>query len=514
MRNFINVFFLLFTVSIARTQPVVEWQKSLGGTAGDYGSSVIQTACGGYMMAGQSRSNNGDVSGNHGAFDFWIIKTDISGNTLWQKCLGGSADDSPSSVEQTSDGGYIISGTTASADGDVAGIHGVVNDIWIVKIDSAGNMIWQKCLGGTGIDEGACIQQTADGGYIIAASVKSNDGDVSGNHGNYDYWVAKLDSAAGIQWQKCLGGTNSDYANSIKQVAGGGYIVAGYSNSGDGDVSGNHGGYDAWIVKLDSAGNISWKKNYGGSGYDQAADIQQTGGDLGYIIAGYTQSSDGDAPGNHGGNDFWLLKIDSLGKILWKKCFGGTANDAAFSVEQLSGGGYIACGYTYSDNGDVSGNNGSEDYWVIKISDAGNLQWQKCLGGDGNELAAGIRQTADGGFIAAGMSNSANGDVSGNHGDYDYWLVKLSPAVNLNENSNDCSFYICPNPVSDIIGIESGNTGVTANCRVFNASGMQMIDKTFTGKKISIDVSALSNGLYFLKFETENECIVKKFIKG
>ncbi len=202
------------------------------------------------LWLGGTFSNDGDVSGNHGIVDSWIVKLNSSGDIIWQKCFGGTDDDVAFSIQQTSDGGFIVAGYTSSNDGDVSGNHGG-GDYWVVKLDSSGTIQWQKCLGGTDNDEAKSIQQTSDGGYIVAGETWSNDGDVSGNHGNSDYWVVKLNSSGDIEWQKCLGGTVKDIAKTIQQTSDGGFIVAGYTNSNDGDVSGIHGDYyDFWVVKL------------------------------------------------------------------------------------------------------------------------------------------------------------------------------------------------------------------------------------------------------------------------
>ena len=182
---------------------------------------------------------------------------------------------------------------------------------------------WQKCLGGTADDFANSIQQTSDGGFIVAGETRSNDGDVSGNHGKSDAWVVKLNSLGDILWKKCLGGTGNDYARSIQQISDGGFILTGYTNSNNGDVSGNNGYYDAWVVKLNSSGDILWQKCLGGTYDDYARSIQQTS-DTGFILAGYTFSNDGDVSGNHGFSDAWVVKLNSSGDIIWQKCFGGT----------------------------------------------------------------------------------------------------------------------------------------------------------------------------------------------
>jgi hypothetical protein len=343
----------------------------------------------------------------------------------WQKCLGGTADDFANSIQQTSDGGFIVAGETRSNDGDVSGNHGK-SDAWVVKLNSLGDILWKKCLGGTGNDYARSIQQISDGGFILTGYTNSNNGDVSGNNGYYDAWVVKLNSSGDILWQKCLGGTYDDYARSIQQTSDTGFILAGYTFSNDGDVSGNHGFSDAWVVKLNSSGDIIWQKCFGGTNEDYAYSIQQTS-DSGFIVAGYTFSNDGDVSGYHGYFDYWVVKLNSSGDIEWQKCLGGTYYDYAYSIQQTSNGGFIVAGSTNSNNGDVSGYHGYFDYWVVKLNSSGDIEWQKCLGGTNNDYANSIQQTSDGGFIVAGYTESNDGDVSGYHGgDYDAWVVKLN----------------------------------------------------------------------------------------
>ncbi|MCL5036576.1 MAG: T9SS C-terminal target domain-containing protein [Chloroflexi bacterium] len=399
------------------------WDKCLGGTSWEDPRSIQTTTDGGYIVAGGASSNDGDVTDNHGNTDYWVVKLDNAGIIEWQKCLGGTSIDIATSVQQTADGGYIVAGISYSTDGDVTGNHGDF-DYWVVKLDDDGNIEWQKCLGGTGDDRAYSIQQTADGGYVVVGEVFSNDGDVTGNHGERDYWVVKLDDEGTIEWQKCYGGSAYDSPNSIQQTADGGYIVAGQTQSNDDDVTGNHGANDYWVVKVDDEGNIEWQKCYGGSGLDYARSVQQTA-DGGYIVAGGTYSNDDDVSGNHGANDYWVVKVDDDGNIEWQKCLGGTSNDYAWSIQQTADGGYIATGESSSNDDDVTGNHGSNDCWVVKIDDEGNIEWQKSLGGSESDRGRSIRQSIDGGYIVVSETESNDGDVSGNHGNTDYWVVKL-----------------------------------------------------------------------------------------
>ena len=488
--------------------PTIQWQKCLGGTVTDEANSIQQTSDGRFIVAGYTFSNDGDVSGNHGNSDYWVVKLNSSGDILWQRCLGGTDDDYAYSIQQTSDGGFIVAGQTYSNDGDVSGNHGY-DDAWVVKLNSSGDIEWQKCLGGTNDDRAYSIQQTSNGGFIVAGYTSSNDGDVSGNHGYWDTWVVKLNSSGDIEWQKCLGGTSDDYANSIQQTSDSGFIVAGYTFSNDYDVSENHENGKYWVVKLNSSGTILWQKCLGGTVYGAIAySIQQTS-DGGFIVAGETRSYNGDVSGNHGGIDYWVVKLDSLGDIEWQKCLGGTNNDYARSIQQTSDGGFIVAGYTSSNDGDVSGFHGYSDYWVVKLNSSGDIEWQKCLGGTNDDWARSIKQTSDGGFIVAGFTASNDGDVSGNQGNSDAWVVKLTnepDRINEIENYNSLSIY--PNPFREKAIITFDNPkNEKYRLLIIDVTGKVVMEiNEIYGNTVEIDGSNLSAGVYVFEL-TCDQCV-------
>ena len=355
--------------------------------------------------------------------------------------LGGSGFERAYHIQQTTDAGYIISGySSSSASGDVSGTNHGSDDYWIVKLDDLGTIVWNKLLGGSGTDNASYIQQTADGGYIISGTSSSSaSGDVSGtNNGGQDYWIVKLDACGNIVWNKLLGGDGVEYATNIQQTSDGGYIISGFSSSSaSGNVSEtNHGSSDYWIVKLDDLGNIVWNKLLGGSSNETATNIQQTS-DGGYILSGFSSSS---ASGNvsetnHGSSDYWIVKLDDLGNIVWNKLLGGSSNEFATNIQQTSDEGYIISGYSSSSaSGNVSEtNHGFIDYWIVKLDALGNIVWNKLLGGRSSDAASNIQQTTDGGYIISGYSvSSASGNVlETNHGIYDYWIVKLDALGNI-----------------------------------------------------------------------------------
>jgi len=502
--------FVFIQVSNAQA-PSITWQKSLGGSLEDGANASQQTTDGGYIVAGFTHSNDGDVLGIHPSpagptqtVDVWVVKLNSLGTIEWQKCLGGSYTEQALSIQQTTDGGYIVAGYTWSDDGDVSGRHGYT-DYWIVKLNFLGTIEWQKCFGGNMYESPYLIQQTSDEGYIIAGYATSTSpwggSNVTGNHGDQDYWVVKLDSNGSIEWEKCLGGSNYDFAQSVQQTADGGYIVAGTAYSNDYDVTGNHGGSgDAWIVKLDSSGNIAWQKCLGGSDSDAATSIQQTT-DGGYIVAGFTYSNDGDVSGKHGSSDAWIVKLDLSGNIVWQKCLGGSNVEQAYSIRQTTDDGYIVAGWSNSNDGDVSGNHGNGDYWIVKLDSNGNIEWQKCLGGSGaDDYAYSIQQTTDGGYIVAGTAYSSGCDITGAHGSGDAWVVKLDVVTGIkNPLYDNGKILVHPNPTSGLFNIMGLNNVADATVVITNSVGQIIYKNKLDASNASVDLSNHPKGLYSLR---------------
>ena len=429
MKRFLIILSLFFiSINFVSAQaPGIRWQRVFGTEYTDYLKQIAPTNDGGYIVAG-FKDKGWD-------YDYYIVKLDAEGVMQWQKTFGGANDDYARSVQQTSDGGFIIAGNTQSFDGDVTNNHGH-DDCWVIKLNANGELEWQKALGGSDVDGAKSIRQTKDGGYILAGFTASNDGDVSGNNGGiYDFWVTKLNAAGELEWQKCLGGSDIDEANSIQQTNDDGYIVTGYTESNDGDVRGNHGYGDYWVVKLSATGKIDWQKCFGGSFNEEAESIQQTR-DGGYIVAGSSGSYDGDVTGNHKQwgvyNDYWIIKLSGQGELEWEKCFGGGGDDISKRVQQTNDNGYVVAGYTSSNDGDVTDNHGNWDYWIVKLNAQGDLQWQKCLGGSDNDWTESIIQTQDGNYVVAGYSLSRDGDVIENLGSWDFWIVKLGEVSTIN----------------------------------------------------------------------------------
>lgn len=445
LRYFIREFplllsFLLITANnfLYAQAPAIEWQKCLGSDDGEDANQIQLTSDGGYIIVGTAYgADNGDVTGHHGnstVGDIWVVKTDKSGNIQWQKSLGGADSEEGAYVIQTADGGYLVAGSAASRDCNLTGNHGGY-DFFVVKLSNKGDIIWQKMYGGSNNDGASSLSISADGDYFIAGNTSSIDGDVKSNHGGADWWIIKIDETGKLIWQKCLGGSKNEWVSSIQSTTDGGCILTGPQES----VTINHG-IDYWLVKLDKSGNIQWQKTYGGTGLDEARCVRVTN-DGGYIVAGYSGSYDGDVTGKRpsgtGGYDIWILKVDNTGNIQWKKCYGGTANDFGYFIQPTSDGGYVVAGSSFSSNYDLTCNSGKMDAWAFKLNSAGDFQWQKSFGGNDLDEFRCIQPLNDGSFIAVGSSSSP--DIEGYHqltpGKYvvensDFWVVKLSAPLN------------------------------------------------------------------------------------
>lgn len=488
---------LLLTTTLAAQAPSIQWQRSFGGSDDDEAAIALPSNDGGYYVFGHTLSMDGDIDAHNGYQDYWVLRLDSLGEVLWKKNFGGSSVEWLYRVRPTQDGSFLLSGVTYSNDFDVSGYHGD-KDAWLMKMDSLGNLVWQKCLGGSGWDEAWDAYQTDDRGYIMAGYSNSTDGDVSGNHGAHDYWVVRLDSARQIVWQRSFGGSKSDYAHSVSPTADGGYIVAGYSQSDDGDVTGGTMGLDVWVLKLNFDGKIEWQRTYGGNGIDRANEIHQTR-DGGYVFIGQTLSTNGDVIGNNGNYDIWVVKLGEDGEIEWQKPMGGSNADYGRSIQQSSDNGYILAGQVTSSNGDVNEYRGSGDFWIVKLSSEGEIAWKKTLGGTNQDNPHSIRQTHDGGFIVSGHTWSNNFDVpQGVKGRSDYWVVKLSPETSGTAEYPAQALSVYPNPAHHRIHIETPGNEPWLNVIVTDLLGRELLSRRIENGA-SLDISSLLPGPYLLR---------------
>ena len=515
------------TLSFAQNVPSIQWQKCLGGSDNEDPDNNARNFCivrdGGYVIAHRTHSQDFNVAGsfNHGQDDAWIVKMNSLGSIQWQKCLGGSSTDDAYSIINTSDNGYVMAGWTASNDGDVSGQHNFNKlqqnvDAWVVKLDSIGNIQWSKCYGGSRSDFATSIIETSDGGYAFTGHTNSDDGDVSGNHigidllgkpdTTEDIWVVKLSSSGSLEWQNCLGGTGAEVAYSIIQTTDGGYAIAGITNSKEEGFP-NYGLGDAYIVKLTSSGGFQWQQIYGDSLQDGATSILQSS-DGGFIFGGYTNSTIYDFSRPRKG-DFWIVKLDTIGRGMWQKSYGGSNWSFASSIIKTAEGGYATVGTSYANDRDIKGNHGNSDACVFKLTSSGIVEWQKSLGGSSADFGYTILQTPDGGYAINGCTYSNDGDVSGNHSVFsldpslfpiDVWFVKLSPESNSVENSNGGETHFLnafPNPASDQIHLQLSGSLTLKQVSFYNLMGTQYFPEYKLEQSVAtVDVHTLPSGSF------------------
>ena len=403
---------------------------TLGGNKNDALRSVIATTDGGYAILGFSQSNDGDITGKtEEQYDYWFLKFDADNELRWQRSFGGSKDDRGQKIIQTRDGGYALIGFNRSDDKDASENAGF-QDVWLIKLDMLGNITWQRSFGFAGADQGFSVVQTSDTGYLISGILDVTASGGLGNkatkekkHAGGDYWAIKLDSNGTLQWRNYFGGSNTDTCYDAVEINDG-YILVGSSDSNDVDVSENKGAYDFWMIKIDFDGQLLWEKSFGGTEIETAYQLLKAN-DGNLIILGESRSNDQDISVQNGGADAWIVKVDLNGNILWEKTYGGTAFDAARSIVEDRDGGYLIAGSSRSQDIDVSENNGQNDVWVFKITSDGDSVWEKSIGGSDIDFAYGIAQLQNGSIIVVGDTNSSDMDIIENKGFTDALIIKI-----------------------------------------------------------------------------------------
>ncbi|MCK5052174.1 MAG: T9SS type A sorting domain-containing protein [Candidatus Cloacimonetes bacterium] len=378
---------LIITFAVnAQIIPDTLWTRTFGGGGNDIAYSVKQTTDGGFIIAGYTNSYG------VGESDFWLVKTDLNGNEEWNQTYGGNELDRAHSVQQITDGGFIIAGYTNSFG---LGYY----DFWLVKTDENGNEEWNHTYGGVDLDRAYSVQQTTDGGFIIAGSTESYGA------GNRDFWLIKTDENGNEEWNHTYGGDNLDMALSVQQTTDGGYVIAGWG--------GDYGSY--LLVKTDANGFEEWNQTYGDINLAIAQSVQQTT-DGGYIIAGWIEIGTDN-------RKFYLVKTDANGIEEWDQIYSGGLFNTACSVKQTIDGGSILAGDTYSSE------TFSFDFWLMKTDEFGNEEWNQSYGGDGHDMAMSIQLTTDGGYVIAGFSESYGAGGS------DFWLIRLDQEISIANNT-------------------------------------------------------------------------------
>ncbi len=402
-------FMVILNTSLLAQAPSTQWNKKIGGNESDWGTSVQQTSDDGFIITGASRSFGADFQ------DVLLLKTDADGDTLWMKLFGGSGREEGLSVQQTSDSGYVIFANTPS--------YGAGSwDAWLIRTDVNGDTLWTRTFGDSAIDLLYDGKHTTDGGFVITGYTESFGAR------SIDAWLIKTDANGDTLWTKTFGGSKTEKGYSVQQTSDGGYIVAGYTSSY------GAGSPDFWLVKTDASGDTLWTKTYGGNDWDICYSVQQTS-DGGYIATGSTES--------FGADNFnvWLVKTDANGDTLWTSIIGGSGEDQGRSVQQTPDDGYIIAGFTESFG------NGSREGWLIRTDANGDSLWTIVFGEENWDQFLSVIQTVEGNYIVTGAFESVI-----DPGQTDLWLIRTAPditAVYENQQSAINDFQLrqnYPNP--------------------------------------------------------------------
>ena len=411
----------------------------------------------------------------------------------WVQTFGGSGEETAQSVIPTNDGGFAVLGYTNSIDGDLAGKSLPVNDYWLLKFSASGDLQWNKTYGGSKDDRGQSVIQTTDGGYAVVGYAMSDDGDGSLNQGFHDNWIVRLDTNGDILWEKSFGFSGHDHAYDIVQTSDGGFFFSGFldvtSSGGEGNSRkkitsyAQHGVGEFWGIKLDAEGNLLWRRYFGGTNNDRSFGTVEAN-DGGLVMIGASESDDFDISNPKGSYDVWVVKISAKGELLWEKSFGGTGIDRAYDVVKTDDGAYVIVGETFSMDGDIFKNNGESDAWLLKVSDMGNLLWERTFGGSDFDAARGLATTSDGGFVIAGNSKSVEGELEENSGENDIWLVKTDANGNLQDQmvmggeGLDFGFDILQDDLGNLVLV-----GESASSSMANITSKGMTDLVVFGLK-------------------------------
>jgi len=509
MKRIFLPFLIIFMCKSLSAQ--ITFQKTYGVSCCDWGSSVQQTTDGGYIIGGTS-----------GGPDLYLIRTDVNGDLLWTRSFGGTGYDFGNSVRQTTDGGFILVGNTQSF-----GAGG--KDVYLIKTDSNGDTLWTKTYGGTGTDDGYSVQQTTDGGYIVTGTTNS--------FGTYDVYLIKSDANGNLLWSKTYGGALGDVGSSVQQTTDGGYIITGETSSF------GAGANDVYLIRTDSIGGMLWSRTFGEIFAENGYEVQQTS-DGGYIITGETES----------GSSVYLIKCDSTGYGGWSKTFGTIDDDNGYSVQQSADGGYIIAGKIFSFGAPNS------DAYLIKTDSAGDLLWTKTFGGAGNDGCNAVQNTSDGGYILTGSLGSfgnpyhvyliktdENGDSGCNQINTSTLVnipatvitspftsvasptsIETSPAtivlsggadstfcttVGINEIATHNAILVFPNPFLNELKVTTDDN-LHSEIILYDIASRKLLQQKFTNS-VSLNTEHLAKGLYIYEVLDKNGlCRKGKVVKN
>ncbi len=464
--------------------------------------SIQATSDGGFICAASSLTwESWNIGG--GAYlkeSINVLKYDKCGNVRWRKSLFLATSFNsyyvPSIIE-TSTGNYLLSGIRNC-------VTGQATDIVLVMLDSNGTILWNGCYGGGSHETEAYVVESVDHNFVIASSSKSTSGDLDSNQGSFDIWLFKIDPSGNIIWSKTYGGNGVDLANDLIQTSDGGYLIGGYTNSFSEEVPAPLGESDFLILKTDGEGNVEWQKRFGGSDHEQCtAVVESNNGE--FIATGRTKSLDIDVSTSFGSYDFWTIKLDAEGNLIWEQSHGGSYNDRPNAIGVTPSGNILIAGHTESNDGGVTFSNGDIDAWIVVLNDDGEFLWEKAFGSDGADSFEDIHVINDSTFGFSGRYKADEGNSDSSFAGGIGWIKMLTSTDNREfDGCGQISYQytdgVFPNPTNDFIYIKYF---LPENSKYFvtNAAGHIVQEGILPGSYAQLDFTSLQSGLYLLKIE-------------
>ena len=498
---------LIVLMIVQTTHAQILWQHCYGGADED-GSTGVRTLDGGYILAGNTASHNGDADSNHADVgrNAWAVKITATGAVEWENCYGGNTNECLYMIMQNADSSYATAGYCNSMDSGIVGGHGGM-DMWLLKLDPSGSLTAQLCLGGCGNEIATSMTRTADGGLIVVGTCDTNCGEVSGYHYGFfgagrsmDIWVVKLSATDSIEWAKSFGGTNDEYPGNIIPTLDGGYIFCGLSFSDNGDITGHIGDTNTtniWIVKLSDTGAIQWQQSILGGIFELGYGCVLQNTDSSYMYAGTIPVGAAESKG-------YIIKLSPGGTTLWDTLLSYWGYDGYSAISPTNDGGYICTGWTGATTLPLTHDN----VWVTKIAASGTVDWSQAYGGSSLDYGCNAVQNTDSSFTVFGTVSSNDGDVSGNHGGDDGWVFKLGSATSVKNVQAAGGVSIYPNPAGDAMSISAGfMLGVVT---LTNVVGQVVASDTYYTNTATIDIADLQPGIYLVSI---NSRVTARFVK-
>lgn len=472
---------VLFTGTRSYAQPTVQWQRALGDANSESAYASCQAPDGGYVSVGEKYIADFLV-------DAWATKFSADGDVEWQRLLGGSWSELLLDVEPTADGGFLTVGYSMSSDGDATGQHGFT-DGWVVKLDANGNVLWHRMLGSAHDEHFVRVFPLEDNGCMLVGTNNGNGGNVSGAHSDdSDIWVVRLNAAGTIQWQRSFGGSWGEIARGAARTQDGGLLIVGSASSHDGDVVVVTPNSSAWVLKLDADGNLQWDQVLGGDNSVELRDGCQLADGSFMATGSYTDLS---------GTDVYAVKLGATGDVLWETTMGGSGAELSMAIVP-AGNGCVIGASSASNDGDVSGNHGDADMWLVGIHDANGPDWQMTIGGIDSDQSFGLQQLTDGGFILSGVLFDPSPAYRNQ-----FFVARLGAAPQGIAAFEPDGLSLGPNPAHDHVRVELPATDGGTLLTLTDVTGREVRREQLNGTTATIDVSGEARGLYVLRLRSK-----------